>query len=313
MTARPWARPPTADVVVVLDTETTGLPTDPDAGIVELAAVAVDLRTGRELGAFSRLVGPQGPLSDVQRSILETISQIPLDVLLTAAPAGDVRGDFLRWRARVAPEAPLTSYVVPFDAEFLRRFGIVGLPWETCLQQLAGDVCGRVRLRLVQAASLLGVDPVLPAHRALSDARTAAHVLLRLAALEYRPQHHDLARTPMSAWWSDDDDTFPLADPRGGPAFPTAAVEAVVTAARAVGVPVNPSWYVAGPPFELRDLVPDATWAAVYLRRTLRAPALRRALLHVPAGPLEGHPRAATWAAIRTTLSPSPEVPCVQL
>lgn len=174
-------------VVAVVDTETTGLPHHPWAEVIELAAVALDAG-GAEVATFSTFVSPV-VLDERAAPALRVNGLQPSD--LHGAPGAQVvAADFRAWLAGLGGPS-LTSYNVAFDCGMLQRMGLGDeVVWRACLMHEAHAAMGSGRRgNLAAAAAHFGVVSCQPAHRALSDARTAAGIyraLHRPPAVEIR-------------------------------------------------------------------------------------------------------------------------------
>ena len=98
-------------------------------------------------------------------------------------PPDEARTLFGKW-VREMGTPFITAYNVPFDRAMLDRGRYAeGLRWCTCIQKASRDYLG-VSLRLGGVAERFGVAVAEPAHRALSDARTAARVMVALRRAE---------------------------------------------------------------------------------------------------------------------------------
>lgn len=169
--------------LVVLDTETTGLVKHRWAQVIELAGVMLD-EDGEEVGVFERLVHAEPPPEADEALRINGISR---DMLLTAGrPMAEVVKDFQLF---VGP-APVTSFNVDFDAPMLKRMGLE-MRFGDCIMLAAHRVMGAAGAlpmqygrpkwpSLREACLFFGVPQVEPSHRALSDARMAAAVLMHL-------------------------------------------------------------------------------------------------------------------------------------
>ncbi len=182
-------------MIVVLDTETTGLPRHPFARVVEVAAVALD-DAGREVGCFSSLVRATAAECDAGWEAL-AVNGIDPAMLLGAPGLLDVTEAFARWCAMHG--GVVTSFNVDFDRCMMERtFDSLSLAWGPCVMLRAMEVMGpagalpaspgRLAARgqrwkwpsLREAMEHFGVEREGDAHRALSDARGAAGVYRRL-------------------------------------------------------------------------------------------------------------------------------------
>lgn len=180
--------------LVVLDTETTGLPSAPWARVVELAAVLLDPQ-GREVDTFATLVRPD--VLDDRALPASRIHGITAEMLADAPHTGQVVADFRAW---IGADIPVTAFNAAFDRPMVERMGLTDLRWARCvmlrsmeLMGPAGALCdadpnhpryepGRPWLwpSLEQARTFFHVEPQEPAHRALSDARVAARVAVEV-------------------------------------------------------------------------------------------------------------------------------------
>lgn len=183
--------------VIVLDTETTGLPRDHAARPWQLAAVLLDL-DGQEISSFESDMLPD-PFPDTPpvREALRFLG-VERSTIEAAPPSSVVLPKFARWW-REAGHPRITSFNVEFDREMLLRadFDPWRSGWTTCIMLAAHAVMqadesypghrwtdGSLKWpRLDEAARYFGVPIVEPAHRALSDARTAAGVLVAVQRL----------------------------------------------------------------------------------------------------------------------------------
>ena len=186
--------------VCVLDTETTGFPEQPWSRVVEVAAVILDA-DGSEVFASSSLVRPE--IHDARAAGAERIHGLTREALADAPLAGDVVavlnrvgvGDLLLTETRC------TAFNLAFDRPMLERMGFAPREWAPCIMLAAYDIMGPAgALRdadpshpcydpsrqwlwpsLASAADFFGVQRVGNPHRALSDARLAAGVLVEIA------------------------------------------------------------------------------------------------------------------------------------
>lgn len=178
-------------MIVVLDTETTGLPRHSFARVVEVAAVALDDR-GREAGCFSSLVRATAEECDLGREAL-AVNGIDPSWLHGAPGLLDVTEALARWCAMHG--GVVTAFNVDFDRCMMERtFYSLSLTWGPCVMLRAMEVMGpagalppspgRLAARgqrwkwpsLREAMAYFGVEREGDAHRALSDARGAAGV-----------------------------------------------------------------------------------------------------------------------------------------
>jgi len=175
---------------IVIDTETTGLASDPDARVIELGAVAVD-RDGEILAEFSSLVRPDRWGAGTEEALaVNGLSR----VLIERAPAPNlVVFAFTSWRVCALPydRSRVTAYNAPFDRELMGRSGLnIGLEWaDWCIRARAyatiGEplepIEGQRRVRMQDVFVRLGLPRPEQAHRALADARLAVQLVNHLA------------------------------------------------------------------------------------------------------------------------------------
>jgi DNA polymerase III epsilon subunit-like protein len=177
--------------MVVVDTETTGLPGDPWAELVEIGAVVLD-DEGDEIGAFSSLLRPSFP-PPVEADPAFAVNGLTRALLSRAPDRAAVLLAFRAWLAAYE-HPPATAWPVVFEQHFLAG---LGLRWTSCLQR-AGTAVMKVRgaftpstrsdgtrrehASLAVAADHFGVVPTGPTHRALVDARIAAGILRGIRA-----------------------------------------------------------------------------------------------------------------------------------
>ncbi len=163
--------------LLIVDTETTGLLED-WARIVEIAAVAVNSE-GRAVGAFTSMVRPD--LLDHRADAGLAINHITRDVIEAAPSTAEVAEALHAWLRRLnLPGIKTTAYNAPFDRTHCARAGFQLPPWDTCIMQAARKHFDVKSLKLRDAAERCGIPPFLPAHRALSDAQTAAAVAVEI-------------------------------------------------------------------------------------------------------------------------------------
>lgn len=162
-------------MILVLDTESTGLPSNPRARVVEVGAVVLDPHDDyAEVDAFGAVVFPDGYDVALDGPGLARSGINPMDVL-HASNEREVRVELHNFlRANNATE--VFSYNRSFDETMLKRSGFV-LPWTGCVMDMARKASGKKNLSLFQAAEFfLREIPVGQPHRALPDARLAALV-----------------------------------------------------------------------------------------------------------------------------------------
>lgn len=174
--------------LIVLDTETTGFPGQDWAGVCELGAVLLD-EEGNEVSTFSSLCRP--PVLDERAANALSINHITMEELLAAPPSDVVAEDFRNF----ADDLYCTAFNVGFDRPMMERMGVKPpwiKGWATCIMLRATKVMGEAGAlpkwpngtpkwaKLEEAAAYFGVPVVGDAHRALTDARTAAGVAISI-------------------------------------------------------------------------------------------------------------------------------------
>lgn len=186
--------------IAVLDTETTGFPEQPWSRVVEVAFVVLDIY-GNEALAGSSLVRPE--IHDARAAGAERIHGLTREVLADAPLAGDVVATLNRVGVGGAllPALPSTAFNLAFDRPMLERMGFAPREWAPCIMLAAYDIMGPAgALRdadpshprydssrrwlwpsLASAAEFFGCERQGDPHRALSDARLAAAVLVEIA------------------------------------------------------------------------------------------------------------------------------------
>lgn len=177
---------------LVIDTETTGL-LQPWSFVVEFAAVWV--QDGKGISAFTSMVNP--PVLDERANAGLAVNHIDPKQLLHAPSPEEVRAAFADWSRRLPADTQTAAYNAPFDRQHCERLGLPLPAWGPCIMQRARKHFGVQSIKLVDAAASFRIPPYTPAHRALSDAYTAAAVLVALDAVApLKP----LAAPAPSAW-----------------------------------------------------------------------------------------------------------------
>lgn len=198
--------------ICVLDTETSGLPRQSWASVVELAAVIISPE-GEELAHFETFVRPFRLPPDADKAL--AVSGITREQLATAPEAHTVHRQWTHWmEERGNPW--VTSYNVSFDKVMTEeRLGLRKMRWASCIMLRAMAIMGPAGVlrnanpnhpsyndkcpwlfpsltdkvvdgrELVGAATFFGVKPDHDqTHRALDDARIAAKVACAIRRLE---------------------------------------------------------------------------------------------------------------------------------
>jgi len=169
-------------LICVVDTETTGLPDNPDAQVVEVAATIFDLSTGQEVRCWSTLVKPS-TWGEEGRKVASEICGLDPDLIdahgMEPSMAQMALLDF-------AGRLPLHAWNRPFDEEMVRRMDPdeprLARPelWGPCLMREFSAVSRGnpdLRSKLTYAYEQCGFTEPDNAHRALVDARMAAQVI----------------------------------------------------------------------------------------------------------------------------------------
>lgn len=174
--------------VAIVDTETTGLPKHEWASVIEIGAVLIDTH-GQLIDIFSRFVLPT--TLDERADEAMAINQIDIKkVLAHGGKPWAVAWEFEKWlRGHGFPM--MATFGIDFDREMLRRMRFGYGDWDDCIQasSKADMVAAGIepwidrswpQPRLSEAAAFYGVVQEEPAHRALSDARTAARIMVAI-------------------------------------------------------------------------------------------------------------------------------------
>lgn len=162
----------------ILDTETTGLQHHDWARVIELGAVILDL-DGSEVAAYETLVLPD--ILDERAAGALAVNKIDPDEL--RAKGCDPLIVAVAFRDFLAANDCrfVTAYNVAFDRPMVERhpLALVDLRWANCIMLRAKAAVPRGPFpggSLARMAEHFGVPVVGDAHRALTDARTAAGV-----------------------------------------------------------------------------------------------------------------------------------------
>lgn len=187
-------------LIVVWDTETTAY--TPDNGCVwSLGAVAI--RDGEVQGEFESLVRPQPHFfQEHHKDVIRRVSGLPeneIENLLLAPTPNEAMESFGQWLNGHVPDCyafEFTSYNAPFDRRFLESHPLVAseyamtmtgfeMQWGRCLMEASKQAMGlRKWPKLVDACRHFEV-PFEESHRALSDARAAASLALKVFPHSY--------------------------------------------------------------------------------------------------------------------------------
>lgn len=165
----------------VIDYETSGLPEDDDATVIEFGRIDVNLATLEIGNAWSALADPRRPIQPQVRAVHHIT-----DAELRGHPLpGDRWGEF--W-AGCGPDDVVAAHNAAFERHFHDGNG---RPW-VCTYKAARAVWPEAPSHGNQALRYWlaldddpGFDPARaqPAHRALPDAYVTAHLLVRLLRL----------------------------------------------------------------------------------------------------------------------------------
>lgn len=190
-------------MMVVLDTETTGLETPPIEAVVEIGAVV--MIDGKVLNSFQVLIRPDDRYLDKARvAICANISGITLAMMKDGVPTDEAGEQFASWLAECGQNLPIHAYNNSFDKRFMCGVGInmnarmaargCAIPeWGECIQRASaleakrmgfGEVRNTVMsgrgdqrtnlIRLVDACAMMKIPEAGKAHRADVDAMNAA-------------------------------------------------------------------------------------------------------------------------------------------
>jgi len=186
--------------IIVLDTETTGIPhRDHWTECVEWAAVLLD-RDGTELDHFSALIRPAYTGPEIQAAL--DVNHLTLDILMSQMPLAEVLPSISGW-LRKHGDPYCTAFNVGFDSKICTLMGL-NVRWASCTMLRAMGPMGAAGAlqpgrygkpkwpRLAEACAHFEIPQQEPAHRALADARSAALVACAIRRAE-------LAATPTVA------------------------------------------------------------------------------------------------------------------
>jgi len=180
-------------MLIVLDTETTGLPRDPWARVVELGAVALDDEL-QEIATFETLICQACPSAADYALRVNNITRDQID----AAPSPEnVRDTWVEWLKPYQGRAKMSAFNIQFDRQMMRRDKLspANDRWGECIMLAAMKPMENAGAlvwmdwkqdwkwpRLEEAAKFFEVEVVGDAHRALTDARTAAEIWRKINA-----------------------------------------------------------------------------------------------------------------------------------
>ena len=180
------------NLIVVFDTETTGLPLHPDAPldkqpkIIELGAALLD-SDGKVVDTFQQLLHPGEEITDE----ITKITGITNDQLKDQPKFGDVlpqlREFFGRAFAVFAHNLPFDKKLLHYD---LRRVGCEDFPWpqqEYCTIGLHRSIWGR-NMKMTELYEHALNKPLPQTHRALDDVQALVEII---QALELHKLPHE--------------------------------------------------------------------------------------------------------------------------
>lgn len=182
--------------VCVLDTETTGFADRDWSRVIELAGVILDIH-GDEIAAWESLVLPD--ILDERAAGALAVNHIdPDQVRAIGMPTAEAVAAFAAFLAEHEC-AWVTSFNAAFDRPMVERMGL-SLAWAPCVMEDACEIMGPLGLlrpakygrkwlwpKLSHAAEHFAVPVVGLAHRALTDARTAAGIACAIGRLNPLP------------------------------------------------------------------------------------------------------------------------------
>lgn len=190
----------------VIDTETTGLPDDPNARVIELGAALFSLEDGSLVRTFSTLVCPDVLTEDGLAVALSVsgITEAEIRAAPSPADAWAACGAFLDgW------VYPVHAYNLEFDRLMCERtFDTEGVWWAGCIMEefsLLWVRCfghdpetGRpIRAHLYRAARIAEVTWEGDEHRAAADAVVAGRIFALLRANKLQPPEQAVPTGPI--------------------------------------------------------------------------------------------------------------------
>lgn len=168
--------------ILVLDTETTGLPLHPEAPlekqpkIIEFGCALLDPKSGNIIDELNVLINPQEPLE----AIITKITGLTDDQLRDAKPFGGVVDQLRPFFGRAGI---VVAHNLPFDRTMMRnelaRSGISDFPWppiEVCTVGLFKEIWGR-NPKLTELYEYLLCKPLAQTHRALDDVHALVEII----------------------------------------------------------------------------------------------------------------------------------------
>jgi DNA polymerase-3 subunit epsilon len=204
--------------VLICDSETTGLPDDPNVRLIEAAAVWWSIDLGVTLANWSELV--EGSTNEAEK-----INKIPAAALVHGLPREYALEGL---KSRAARADVIIAHRKEFDMFFL---GDLGRPWICSKNEIEWGPDVEPGSSLLYTAAGLGV-PIITQHRALTDCLLLAECFTRIwhrsgtdgvremLRLAQRPRSRCVAQLPyerkdeaktlkyrwnpgMKSWWKD--------------------------------------------------------------------------------------------------------------
>ena len=172
--------------ILVVDTETTGYADRDWSRVIEVGAVLIGC-DGAEVATFESFVLPD--ILDERADGALAINHITREMLADAPDAATVTARLSIWLDGLGVTPHATAFNIAFDRPMLARMGWSWEKWASCVMERASEQMGEAGLlgerrngryrwpKLSAAAEFYSVPVVGDAHRALTDARTAAGVM----------------------------------------------------------------------------------------------------------------------------------------
>ena len=160
-------------MIIVFDTETTGIPKHPGAKIeaqpkcIELAAVAVDF-DGEIVDQYVQLFDPGQPLEPIITKITGITDEVLKDQPRFADKLPEIRKFFDRAAACVAHNLPFDTTIIELEVERAGGKPFIWPPIQICTVQENAERWGR-RPKLVELYEEVMGRPLAQTHRALDD------------------------------------------------------------------------------------------------------------------------------------------------
>lgn len=174
-------------MIVIFDTETTGLTLHPDADldrqprIIEIGAVLMSAEDGTVVDELSRLVNPGMPLDEAITKITGLTDADLADAPSWAETLPFVSEFFARAALVVAHNLPFDRAMIFNEHARLRRAGLMvpDFPWpaaELCTVSAFAEEWGRGPRLLELYEDVFG-RPLAQTHRALDDVKALAEIV----------------------------------------------------------------------------------------------------------------------------------------